>query len=210
MTNRCVVLGDVVASRDIPGRAAFRERLLSACAYVNETYAESVVAEFTLQKGVDEFGGVLASPAQVYDVVDAIAHGVHPQEVRFAVSWGEVDVAPDATDVQRMDGPAFHRADELQQSIADTAYRFAMDLDDPPLDTTITDEINLLLLRKADWTDRQHRVADRYEELESQGAVAEELGISQPAVSQALSRANYRVLRGIEGRLRETLGRYEP
>ena len=210
MTNRCVVLGDVVASRDVPDRAAFRERLLSALESVNETYEAAVVADFALQKGVDEFGGVLASPAKVYDVVDEITRNVHPQEVRFAVCWGEVDVAPDAADVQRMDGPAFHRADELQQSIADTAYRFAMDLDDPPLDTILADEINLLLLRKADWTDRQNRVVARYDELGSQDAVADELGISQPAVSQALSRANHRVVRGIEGRLRETLGRYEP
>lgn len=210
MTNRCVVLGDVVASRDIPDRQGFRERLLSAIASVNETYDETVVADFALQKGVDEFGGVLDSPVHVYDIVDELTRRVHPQEVRFAVAWGEVDVAPDASDVQRMDGPAFHRADELQQSIADTAYRFAMDLDDPPLDTTLADQINLLLLRKADWTDRQHRVVARYDELGSQGAVADELDISQPAVSQALSRANYRVLRGIEGRLRETLGRYEP
>lgn len=209
MTNRCVVLGDVVASREIPDREAFRERLLSALTSANERHADAVVAEFTPQKGVDEFGGVLASPARVYDVVDEIARQLHPQEVRFAVCWGAVDVAPDAQDVQRMDGPAFHRADELQQSIAGTGYRFALDLGDPPLDTTLADEINLLRLWKADWTARQHRVVARYEALESQGAVADELGISQPAVSQALSRANYRVLQGIEGRLRETLTRYE-
>lgn len=209
MTKRCVVLGDVVESRDIPDREAFHERLLSACARVNDAYEGTIVAGFTLQKGVDEFGGVLESPARVYDVVDTIARHVHPEEVRFAVCWGAVDVAPDANDVQRMDGPAFHRADELQQSIADTPFRFAMDLQDPPLDTTLADEINLLLLRKAEWTTRQHRVAARYDDLESQAAVADELDISQPAVSQALSRANYRVLREIEDRLRTTLARYE-
>lgn len=208
MAKRCVVLGDVVASRDIPDRAAFREQLLGTVEYVNRTFTEQVVADFALQKGVDEFGGVLASPVRVYDVVDEITRRVHPEAVRFAVCWGEVDVEPDASDVQRMDGRAFHRADDLQQSIADTPFRFAMDLDDPPLDTTLADEVNLLLLRKADWTDRQHRVVARYEELGSQDAVADELAISQPAVSQALDRADYRLLREIEDRLRGTLTRY--
>lgn len=210
MARRCVVLGDVVASRSIPDRGAFRERLLSACRSVNERYADVVVADFTLQKGLDEFGGVLESPAVVYDVVDELTRGIRPEQARFAVCWGEVDVAPDASDVQQMDGSAFHRADDLQQSIADSPYRFAMDLDDPPLDTTIADEVNLLLLWKADWTDRQRRVVECYERLESQDAVAAQLGISQPAVSQALGRANYRVLRGIEDRLRRTLDRYQP
>lgn len=209
MPKRCVVLGDVVASRDIDDREAFRERLLEACATVNETLEDAVVAGFTPQKGVDEFGGVLDSPARVYDVVETIARHLHPEEVRFAVAWDKVDVAPDANDVQQMDGPVFHRADELQDSIADSPFRFAMDLDDPPLDATLADEINLLLLRKAEWTARQHRIAARYAELGSQAAVADELAVSQPAVSQSLSRANYRVLREIEGRLRTTLERYE-
>jgi len=209
MPKRCVVLGDVVASRDIGDREAFRERLLEACAAANETLDDAVVAGFTPQKGVDEFGGVLETPARLYDAVDTIARYLHPEEVRFAVAWGEVDVAPDANDVQQMDGPVFHRADELQDSIADTPFRFAMDLDDPPLDDTLGDEINLLLLRKAEWTERQRRIAARYAELGSQAAVADELDVSQPAVSQSLARANYRVLREIEGRLRTTLERYE-
>lgn len=209
MTKRCVVLGDVVGSRDIADREAFRGTLLDAIATVNDTFDDHVVADVTLQKGVDEFGGVLDSPTSVYDVVDTLARHLHPQEVRFAVCWGTVDVAPHATDVQQMDGPAFHCADELQQPIADSPFRFAMDLDDAPLDTSLADEINLLMLRKAEWTPRQHRVVSRYETLGSQQAVADALDISQPAISQALSRANYPVLREIEGRLRETLARYK-
>lgn len=209
MTRRCVVLGDVVGSRDVPDRASFRDRLLAALEAVNEQYADAVVADFVLQKGVDEFAGVLATPTRVYDVVDAVGRHVHPEEVRFAVCWGGVDVAPDADDVRQMDGPAFHRADDLQTSIADTDYRFAMDLDDPPLDTTLADEITLLMRRKADWSDRQRRVVNRYEALGSQDAAASALDVSQPAVSQALSRADYRLLREIEDRLRTTLARYE-
>jgi len=65
--------------------------------------------------------------------------------------------------------------------------------------------VNLLFGLKADWTDRQRRVVDAYRTAGSQSAAAAGLGVSQAAVSQALSRADYATVREIETRLRRTL-----
>jgi len=207
--DRYVVLGDVVGSRDVEDRAALRGRLDAACEQVTADHADAVVAPFTPLKGVDELAGVLSTPAPSYDVVDGFREALYPHEVRLVVAAGAIDVGAGSGDAARMDGPAFHRADDLLAGLEGTAFRFAMDLGEDPLDDVVADEVNLLLFRKREWTDRQREVVRRYRDLGSQDAVAVELGVSQPAVSRVLERAMWPTIREIEGRLRATLERYE-
>lgn len=204
-----VVLGDVVDSRDAPDRSALREDLESACAAATETAGEAVVAPVAPIKGVDELAGVLSTPGPIYDVVDGFREAMHPHELRVVVTAGEIDVGMDSADAAKMDGPAFHRADDLLEDLAGTPYRFAMDLGEDRLDDVVADEVNLLLFRKREWTDRQREAVRRYRELGSQTAVAEELSVSQAAVSRTLDRALWPTIREIETRLRDTLARYE-
>jgi len=103
-----------------------------------------------------------------------------------------------------MDGPAFHRADELLADLGTSPLRVAFDFDQAPLDGALADEVNLLFLLKARWTDRQRRVVDAYRDADSQAAAADSLGVSQSAVSQALSRASWPAIREIETRLQRT------
>lgn len=209
MPQAYVVLGDVVDSRDIGDRQAFGRRLDAACERLDDALGDAVDAGFAPLKGIDEFAGVLSTPAPVYDVVDTFRTRLHPQEVRLAVAVGDIDVGRSTGDPARMDGPAFHRADDLLAEMERTAFRFSLDLEDPPVDTLVGDLVNVLLFRKRQWTDRQREVVERYDERGDQRAVAEELGVSQPAVSRALSRADLRPIREIEHRLRATLERYE-
>jgi len=203
------VLGDVVDSRAVEDRAALRRRLEDACERVSDAHADAVVAPFTPLKGVDELAGVLSTPAPVYDVVDRFRAALHPHELRVGVAAGEIDVGTGSNDPAAMDGPAFHRADELLVDIEGTAFRFAMDLGDEHLDTVVADEVNLLLFRKREWTDHQREVVRRYREAGSQAGVAAAMDVSQPAVSRTLERAMWPTIREIEGRLRATLERYE-
>lgn len=205
MAHRLVLLGDVVDSRHVDDREAFGRRLADACAAVTDAHGDAFDAPLEPLKGVDEIGGVLTDPAVLYDVLDGLRDRLHPQELRVAVAAGEVDVGVDTGEVARMDGPAFHRADELLTGLAGSPLRVALDLDTAPLDAAIADEVNLLFRLKAGWTDHQRRVVDAYRRAGSQSAAAADLGVSQAAVSQALSRADYATVREIETRLRRTL-----
>lgn len=204
MATRYVLLGDVVDSRRIDDRAAFGERLADGCAAVTDQHADAFDAPLEPLKGIDEVGGVLVDPAPLYDVLDGLRERLHPQELRVAVAAGRVDVGRDTGDVSRMDGPAFHRADGLVTELAGSPLRVAFDLDAAPLDDALADEVNLLFLLKSRWTDRQRRVVDAYRDADSQTAAADDLGVSQAAVSQALSRASWPAIREIETRLRRT------
>jgi DNA-binding transcriptional LysR family regulator len=205
MPRRLVLLGDVVDSRQVEDRESFGRRLTNACRTVTDAHGDAFDAPLEPLKGVDEVGGVLTDATVLYDVLDGLRERLHPQELRVAVAAGEVDVGVDAGEVARMDGPAFHRADELLADLSTSPLRVALDLGASPLDDAVADEVNLLFRLKADWTDRQRRVVDAYRTAGSQSAAAAELGVSQAAVSQALSRADYATVREIETRLRRTL-----
>jgi hypothetical protein len=204
MPIRYVVLGDVVDSRRIDDRSAFGDRLADACAAVTDEHADAFDAPLEPLKGVDEVGGVLADPSPLYDVIDDLRDRLHPQKLRVGVAAGDVDVGLDTGEASRMDGPAFHRADELLADLSSSPLRVAFDFDQAPLDGALAEEVNLLVLLKSRWTDRQRRIVDAYRNAESQAAAADSLDISQAAVSQALSRASWPAIREIETRLRRT------
>lgn len=204
MQTRYVLLGDVVDSRAIDDRDAFGETLADACGAVTSEHADAFDAPLEPLKGIDEVGGVLTDPAPIYDVLDGLRERLHPQELRVAVAAGRVDVGHDTGDVSRMDGPAFHRADELVTDLSGSPLRVAFDFEDAPLAGALADEVNLLFILKARWTDHQRRVVKAYRAADSQTEVADALGVSQAAVSKALSRASWPAIREIETNLRRT------
>lgn len=117
MADYFVFLGDVVGSREIPDRDDFRSRLVQTCSQVNERYDEEIHADLQLLKGVDEIGGVLSSGAIIYRLVRTFADAIHPHRLRVAVVHDTIDVGATTGAVSKMDGPAFHRADELLDAI---------------------------------------------------------------------------------------------
>lgn len=209
MPARYVLLGDVVQSRRIDDREAFRERLTGICATLNDDYETSIHAEFTVLKGVDEVGGVLSSLGDSYDIVRNLFEALRPYELRLAIASGSIDVGADSHDVAEMDGPAFHRAAELIDALEDSGLLFDMDVGKGTLDTALADEINLLLLVRQEWTDRQREVIQAYQRHDGQDGAARELGVTQQAISDALTNASWPTVHAIEKRLESTLGGYD-
>jgi hypothetical protein len=190
-------------------RTAVYARLEDGCRAVNDRFKQGVLTDFELLKGIDELGGVLRTPVDVYDVARTFTEGIRPHRVRLAVAFGEIDVGLESGDVSKMDGPAFHRADELLNDIERENLLFDMKMDAEPLDASVSDEVNLLLSRRHDWTERQLETVRAYREHETQRDVAESLGVTQQAVSKTLNEAEWPMIETIEGRLRSTLDELE-
>lgn len=209
MSRQCVVLADVIESRALGDRESFGAALDTTLDRLNDEFADAVTADFAPLKGIDEFGGVLDSPRHAYDVIRTIADGLFPVEVRFAVAYDTVDVVPEP-DVALMDGPAFHRADELLGAVETAGDLVGVDTGDPVRDGYLADVANLILTLRADWTDRQFEVVRTYRETGSQRAAAERLDVSQQAVSAALARSNYARIDRAETHLRRLLAGDDP
>lgn len=208
MAEHYVLLGDVVHSRDIEDREAFQQRLADVCSRFAAARRDDVYADFKILKGVDEFGGVLQSLEGLYEVVTAFHDGLRPHGVRIAVASGGIDVGLSSSDVERMDGGAFHRATERLEDLEDGPMVFDLLIADADLGRAVADETNLLLERRAEWTDRQREVVAVRETVDTQTAAAEQLGVTQQAVSNVLAGADWPLVCAVESRLLETLASY--
>jgi len=197
---RCVIVGDVVDSRAVEDREALHYSLESGMERANDAAGDRLVAPFTTLKGVDEVGGVLTDPGRAYHAVRELTDAVHPTGIRFAVVWGDVDVGTDADDVARMDGPAFHEADDLLGEVerADRYVGLSVDGTDEWLVDLLTNQVDLVCMWKAGWTARQMEVAKEYRDLGEMAAVADRLDVSVQSVSQTLARADAVTIMGVE------------
>lgn len=205
MSTHCVVLADVVESREINDRPSFRSILQTALETVNSRYSETIVANFELLKGIDEFGGVLTDISMIYWLLRDLTEILHPVEVRFGVAIDRIDVGRMDSSVSNLDGPAFHRSDDLLATAKEEDLLIVIDTSDPVLDPLFLVGIDSLLRVRHSWTDRQIEIVRTYRREESQYDAAEALGVSQQAISKALSRANYKRVKTLERHLNRAL-----
>lgn len=185
-----VVLVDVIDSRDIDDRAAFGDALSSVLESVNEDHANALAAPFESIKGIDEFGAVLRRLAPLPTMLDALLEALHPTRLRIAVAAGHIDIGDPAAGITAMDGPAFHRADDLFAEIAAEDLYVGIDTGNPA-DALLATSLNLLIIAREDRTARQIEVIRAYERHETQTAAAEALDLTPQAVSNTLQRIDY-------------------
>ncbi|MFC6951772.1 SatD family protein [Halorubellus litoreus] len=200
---RCVVLGDVVDSRNLDDREDVRETLEAAVAAATDAAGDAIVAPFAVLKGVDEVGGVLDEPGAVVPALRALVEHLHPIELRVGLAWGAVDVAPDADAVAAMDGPAFHRADEcLQAAAADDRYVRVSLADVPDVFAAVLgDQLDLLSLWTSTWTPRQRSFVTAYRDADTMTAVADAFDVSVQMVSKTLDRTRAATVYAVEDTL---------
>jgi hypothetical protein len=198
------VLVDLVESRAIEDRTAFESHLEDALAHVNDAVAGNLATPFTRMKGIDEFGAVLTDLAVLPDAMAGLLDRIHPAPARFGVASGAIDVGADSDTVAEMDGPAFHRASALLETVEDRDVYVGVDTGHPA-DGLVASALNLLLLEREDVTERQMETILAYERHGTQTAAAAALGRTQQAVSKTLQRANYGRRRAIREDLREAL-----
>lgn len=199
-TRRCVVVGDVVESRSVEDRESLYTQLEAGVRRANDAVEDHLVAPFTTLKGVDEVGGVLTTPGQSYRAMRELADAIHPTAIRFAVVWGHVDVGSDASDVAKMDGPAFHEADDLLGNVKQADRYVGLSVSDTEewLVRLLANQMDLIFMWKDGWTPHQAEVMRLYRELGTMAAVATRIDVSVQAVSQTIQRADSQTVLAIE------------
>ncbi len=191
------ILCDVRGSRRRPNRADLRDHLQDALSRINENAQHGLVAPFELQRGIDEFGAVLRPNANVGQILLVAWEALFPVDVRFSVVRDDLDITPDGGPdrVPLYDGPALHRADDLLRSIERQGLLVGLDLGLPqPAGQLLSTNANLLYLHLLGFTQRQMEVFQAYREKGSQQEVAEAFGITQPTVSELMSKVEARLV----------------
>ncbi len=175
-----VVIGDVVGSRALKARATFQRKLETLLAAVSSGQT-ALASPYTLTLG-DEFQAVYRRAEGVFSDLVRIRAECLPVEVRFSVALGRISTAINPRQALGMDGPAFHLARERIERLKQTGGRFSL-AGDLPGDVRTREALLDLV---SSWTEgwKVNRWAILLGVLEGKpvAQLAEELGISEPAV----------------------------
>ncbi len=181
-----VLLTDVVGSRKIADRTFFDKKLQAALQQANQMFEKTFALSLQAWKGLDEVAAVLYSLTELYAVISVIQEAVAPQKFRFVLVKGSIDVVPDSKDVREADGAAFHQAAERMQLLKKEGLLFSCKTGNALWDLAYSTQLNLLLLLKDDWTERQRSIYTAYTKTGRQEEVAAELQVTQQTVSKTL------------------------
>lgn len=200
----CVIIGDIVQSKEIKNRKAFQRKFHSVLEEINKNFTSNIIiSRFTVTIG-DEFQGVLKSFGPSYEIIDAIQEMLYPEKLRFGVGWGEI-----TTQIKKeaigMDGPAFHNAREAILTAEKKGRSDIFKLGIPEKELAINTLALCLENIRDSWTARQREVLGLYRKYKNQRKVARLLKIKQPSVAAILASSKWDWYAGVENSLNTLL-----
>jgi hypothetical protein len=200
-------LAEIEALPALPGPASWKERLGPTLASLRRDHGNAMVSPLTAADRFPECAGVLVDLAAAYPIARAMAEAFFPHPVRAAAAWGEV-AGPDASpETDPLDAPAFDVAAELLYRVRKENRLLLVQGESPGLDRLVNGLVLLLHREMEQWTERQCEVVRLYRKEARQEAVAQELGVSQQAVSGSLVSAGWPALLEAEAALQDVLSR---
>ncbi|UTB32515.1 MAG: SatD family protein [Methanobacterium sp. ERen5] len=200
-----VLLGDVVSSRKIKNRDKFQNHLITTYSELNQIYDADLYAKLDIIKGSDEIGCVLYRIDHLYEIISSILNNINPHYMRFVCVKGIIDTGISTKKISQMDGPVFHKASDLMDSLKKEELLFRMNTENKVIDSLITNNINLIYLMKSKWSLKKFRIINEYERSKDQVSTAKKLNLTPQVISYNLKSANWNEVHRIETDLKETL-----
>lgn len=195
------IRGSTELAPDVMERAM--ARLRKELLRVNRRLQRDLALRLRMNYG-DEIAGLFTAPERLFDAVVAIRDALHPDAaIRFAVSNDRIGVP--TRDLRRVSGPAFKEADRLMRRLKThnrfAAWRIGDSLLDAALNS-LTQTSNALL---EDMTDNQRSVFNLVRRGLKRVEVAERLGKSKQAISDAAIRGRVDLVVEAEHAIRKIL-----
>jgi hypothetical protein len=200
-----VLQGDIIGSRKIKDRDEFQSKLESVCNCINTNFEQDIYGNFKIIKGIDEIEGVLKRISSIYKIITKIQKLVSPYKIRFIVVYGNINTAVDSKNVEKMDGPAIHKATDKIMELKKSNFLFDIDTENSIVDPLLKGQINLLMFYKTRWTARENQIAENYAIYKKQTLVAQKLSITQQAVSDSLRKIKWEEIHLMEEELNHVL-----
>jgi hypothetical protein len=199
-----VIVIDIIGSSRLKDRDALTTQLNVAISRANKEYAHTCWAPFEVTKG-DEVAGVLLSVATAYDIIDIFREALDPMLFRSVVVFDELDAGVHTRRSTVIDGPAFHRADQMMKRLKKTQKRFALSSGEKELDAAAEALVNFLLWRWTSLTTLQRKIVRLYQQGQKQSKVAEILNRKQQQIQNTLDVCKWQIIDEAEKALRRLL-----
>lgn len=124
--NRVVIIGDIVASKQIENRNEVQENLNQVLSHLNYPHRNDLLSNYTITIG-DEFQVVLSEFDSVFSDIINISVNLYPVKVRFAIGIGTLSTPINEEQAIGMDGPAFYLARHGIEGLKKTGSLFRID-----------------------------------------------------------------------------------
>ena len=193
-----VVLGDMENSRKSNDKGGLRLKVISSLKYINSKFKQDIYIPFEIYKGIDEIGGVVNSPQNLYNIFEYLNNEIYPARVRIVAINALFDLYDKSNKTSHLDGVAFHLAAAAMAGLKKRKKYFEIDSGDYNRkysdDLAINQIIDLIQVIKNRMTRRQWEIGlliRKNINTINQVSIAKKLNISQQAVSDALNSSNY-------------------
>lgn len=183
----CAIIGDIVGSKNIKDRQKIQDEFNRVLNKTNEKFDDFIASNFTITLG-DEFQGLLFKPDISLEIIEYIRERMDPVELVFGVGIGHMETAFTKETSIGSDGPAYWYARKMVEKAKNkkpTICYYSNSPEDELINSLLYLSESIIKSR----TKKQREIMKQYWVLGSQEKVAEKLGISQSAVSQALQSA---------------------
>lgn len=187
------LIGDIVASRSVPDRAALQERLHGALESLNrDTPGEHLAAPIAFTAG-DEFQALLHQPQAAVEIIRRLADDLYPVRFHFGLGFGALTTKL-RQEVGTLDGPCFHAARAaIERGGPQDRWVSVEGFGDAP--SRAAEAIfRLIDAIRSGWTEKQTRHARHAREL-PQKEIAALLDVSPSVVSESLKAARFEAVR---------------
>ncbi|MBU0502696.1 MAG: SatD family protein, partial [Candidatus Margulisbacteria bacterium] len=183
----CVLIGDIVRSRDIEKRKSFQKDFVNLLSKINKKFSSQILSEFTVTLG-DEFQGVLRSPADSYEIMAELSELFYPIEVRFGLGWEII-----TTEIKKkaigMDGPAFHLARQAIDQAKDSGKLIVYLTRSREKDLALNALTLAILEIKKALTKRQRLAVALYKKHGTQAVAAKAMKVDRTTLAKMLKAA---------------------
>lgn len=205
-----VIIGDISGSKQLNGMDRYQTQLFvkSAIVQINEEYQSFIEAPMTITKG-DEFQGLIDSPGQAYQIIQALEKMVFPIHVRYGMGVGQIYRMGGTLPIE-MDGPAFHKANGAltQAKKRKIGAWFISEIES--YDKLINTVLSLVSAIKSRWNDRHYKLYWDYKELGTYKRVAEQQNVTPQAICDVLKNSRATDIISAEKHLIEVLNNFQP
>ena len=184
--NHLILIGNIIASKEIPDRLNFQKKFTEVLVKPNQTYDNSMISPLTPTVG-DECQTVLWEATNLFKIMALIERGVPDISLRYGIGLGKIDTEINSQSAIGMDGPAFHFARTAVETARKEGKFYHFNCDDQNLWDRINVMLNWLDITLKKWSRQRKELFYQYNEKKTQREIALILNITQPAVSQNIN-----------------------
>lgn len=197
-----VIIGDIIKSRELKNRkkfqAVFHEYLNANKIDTNLTLSEmmvfnnNIISRFTVTIG-DEFQGVIKSADHLFKFILDFEYSLKNEmkeniNFRYGMGIGKITTKINEDAAIGMDGPAFYHARESLEKAKREKLKYCLK-SSMPKDEVINTMLQWLGHENRRWGFQKFQIINLKKNGWTQKQIAENLSVSQPAVSKALKTA---------------------